>query len=104
MLMPFPLLVSKTIFNMVPLTRGSPSLKGCLMIGVQWPCEGKEFWAFLPWYKVEILTGDMQGAPEEFLYAPCLLHTKQHPSPWRMFLFSVVLPHPKKTSSQAQYT
>jgi hypothetical protein len=44
------------------------------MIGEQQLQEGKGSWVLHPWEEVKLLTGDMQGAPEEFLYAPCSLH------------------------------
>jgi hypothetical protein len=34
-----------------------------------------------------LLTGNLQWACEEFLDAPCLLHTRQCPSPWGTELF-----------------
>jgi hypothetical protein len=112
MLMHLQLLASKILLDDVPLTRDSPSLHGRLVTGAQRPCEGKGSWALLPWYEVELLTGDMQGARDKFLDVPCLLHGKQHPSPWRMgFFFQWCHPLPEnKTkeyvlilSSQAQY-
>jgi hypothetical protein len=41
------LLVSKILLTNVPLTQDSPSLHCRLMIGAQWPCEGRGSWMLL---------------------------------------------------------
>jgi hypothetical protein len=44
----------------------------------------------------------MQGAPQEFLHVPCLLHAKQHPSPLRtVFFFSSATPSQTKKNKES---